>query len=260
MKDNKHVDYDSVSRIYDVSRAAKIEMVKRLVRILQVDKDSVLLDLGCGTGNYTAALQQIAKSVIGIDISQGMIDQAKAKYPEIKFICGDVANLAFDSETFDGAFSIQVLHHVKKREMFLEEAYRVLRKGGYIAIDSCSHTQIRACWYYHYFPKGLEKDLARIPDSKEIASFLEQTGFSNVGIEISYQDVAVDHAIPERYLDKNYRNGISTFGLLSDEDIQSGCDKLKKDIDSGSIEKVIQKFEAKRVKVGSSSVIYGQKI
>jgi ubiquinone/menaquinone biosynthesis C-methylase UbiE len=260
MKQNKQVDYDSISRIYDVGRVAKPDMVKKLIRLLQVDKNSHLLDLGCGTGNYTAELQKAAKSVVGIDISKGMIDQAKAKFPEMKFICGDVSDLPFDSEAFDGAFSIQVLHHVKKREIFLKETHRVLRQGGYIAIDSCSHKQMRACWYYHYFPQGLEKDLTRIPDSEQIISMLEKAGFSDIGIEISYVDVAIDHDVPKRYLDKNYRNSISTFSLLSEKEIRDGCEKIKSDIASGDIEKVVQKFEAKRIKAGSSSVIYGQKI
>ena len=260
MKNDLFPDYDNISRVYDVGRIAKPEMVEKLIRLLQVDKNSHLLDLGCGTGNYTAELQKVAKIVMGIDISKGMIEQAKTKFPQIEFICGDVGDLPFDSETFDGAFAIQVLHHVKDKETFLKEAYRVLHKGGHMAIDTCSHTQIRACWYYYYFPKGLEKDLARIPDSKKIISMLEKSGFSNIGIEISYVDVAVDHDVPKRYLDKNYRDSISTFRLLSEKEIRSGCEKIKSDIASGDIEKVVQKFEAKREKVGSSSVIYGQKI
>lgn len=259
MKHNKHIDYDSISRSYDVGRAAKPEMVKKLIRVLQVDKNSHLLDLGCGTGNYTAELQKAARSVIGIDISKGMIEQAKAKFPHLQFLCCDVTHLPFDSETFDGAFAIQVLHHVKDKETFLREAYRVLHKGGHMAIDTCTHKQMQACWYYYYFPQGLEKDLARIPDSKEITSMLEKARFSDIGIEISYVDVSVDHNMPKRYLDKNYRNSISTFALLSDEEIDVGCEKIKSDIASGNIENVIQKFEAKRIKAGSSSVIYGLK-
>lgn len=114
---------------------------------------------------------------------------------------------------------------------------------------------MRACWYFRYFPEGLKKGLARIPDSKQIARLLEKEGFSNVGIKISYQDVSVDHDVPECYMDKRYRDGISTFTLLSEEDIQSGCERLKLDIASGAIENVIQKFEAKRAKVGSSCII-----
>jgi hypothetical protein len=45
---------------------------------------------------------------------------------------------------------------------------------------------MRVYWFYHYFPKGLEVDLARMPDVIEIASLLEKAGFIGVGNEICY--------------------------------------------------------------------------
>ena len=259
MVDNRSIDYDKVSRIYDTSRAANTETTEKMIELLRIYSGSVVLDMGCGTGNYAAALQRVAKKIIGIDSSIGMIEQALAKFPELPLICGDVTSLPFGSEAFDGAFAIQVLHHVKEKELFLSEAYRVLKKGACLAIDSCSHRQMRTFWDYHYFPKGLEVDLARIPDAEEIASLLERTGFSNVGIEISYTNISAEHERPERYLDKNYRDGMSTFCLLSDEEIESGCQKLQEDIESGAIESIIRKFQAKEAIVGGSTIIYGRK-
>ena len=119
---------------------------------------------------------------------------------------------------------------------------------------------MRAFWFYHYFPKGFEVDLRQIPDSVEISSLLERMGFSNVGIEICYLDVGVAHETPERYLDKDYREGISTFSLLTEEDIEWGCGKLQEDIASGAVENIIRQFEDKVINdVGGSSIIYGWK-
>ncbi len=260
VKDNNSIGYDDISRVYDMSRAANPETVEKLVSLLHVGGNSALLDLGSGTGNYTAALQQIAESVTGIDISMGMIEQARAKFPALRFLCGDVTNLPFDSQTFDGAFAIQALHHVRKKEVFLSEVRRVLRKSGCIAIHSCSHQQMRSFWYYHYFPKGLEVDLARIPDSGEIASLLEIAGFSNIGTEICYTDIGVAYETPERYLDKNYRDSISTFALLAKEDIESGCRKLQEDIARGVVETVVQDSAAKVAAVGGSCIVHGRKL
>jgi ubiquinone/menaquinone biosynthesis C-methylase UbiE len=259
VKDNRSIGYDNISQIYDVSRAANAETVEKLVRLLHASSDSVLLDLGCGTGNYTASLQQVAKSVVGIDMSIGMIERAQAKSPLLQFICADVTNLPFDSETFDGALAIQVLHHVKSKEIFLTEAHRVLRKDAYIAIHSCSHRQMRAFWFYHYFPEGIEKDIKRTPDAGGIASLLEGTGFSNIGIEICYHDLVVAHETPERYLDKNYRDGISTFALLTKDEVELGCEKLEEDIASGAVGNIVHKYQAKVATVGGSSIIYGRK-
>lgn len=260
MADNRFIYYDDISRIYDVSRASNAETIEKLVRLLHLDSDSALLDVGCGTGNYTAVLQRVAKSIIGMDVSMDMIEQARTKFPALQLVCGDATSLPFGSEVFDGAFVIQVLHHIKHKEAFLKEAHRVLRKRGYIAIHSCSHRQMRAFWFYRYFPKGLEVDLARIPDSGEIASLLKEAGFSDVGIEICYLDVVVADEMPESYLDRDYRDGISTFALLMEEEIELGCEKLREDIASGAIESVVQQSE-ERVgsDTGGSSIIYGRK-
>jgi len=257
--DNGLVNYDMISNIYDISRAACVETVNRLKKILHASKQSHLLDLGCGTGNYTASLQQHAVSVTGIDISTGMLRQARTKFPAIQFIQGDVTQLPFSPNTFDGAFAVQVLHHIKEKGKFLKETFRVLKKGAYFAIDSCSHRQMRTFWFYHYFPKGLEADLARIPDCDEIASLLEKSGFINVGVETYYSDIILDYDKPERYLEKEYRDGQSTFYLLSENEIESGCQKLRKDIESGIITNIIRPRIEKEMKTGCSCIIYGQK-
>ena len=259
-EDAASADYDRISRIYDTSRVANTETLEKLIRLLHVGSDSVILDMGCGTGNYTDALRRVAKSVIGIDLSICMLEQARAKFTGLLLICGDVTSMPFKPESFDAAFAVQVLHHVKEKELFLTEAYRVLRKGAGIAIHACSHRQMRAFWFYNYFPMGLQVDLARMPDSKEIVSLLTRVGFSGIRIETCYRDVVVADEVPERYLEKNYRGSISTFAFLSEEDVELGCEKIRKDIASGAVESVVRKSEAKVAnEVGGSSIVYGQK-
>jgi SAM-dependent methyltransferase len=189
----------------------------------------------------------------------GMLKRARAKFPDLSLVHGDVTSLPFSSEIFDGAIAIQVLHHIKEEELFMREAYRVLRKGTHLAVDSCSHQQMRTFWLYHYFPKGLDLDLARIPDCGEITSLLERVGFTDVTIEISYTDVALEHEEPEHYLDKDYRDGQSTFCLLTEEDIELGCRKLSEDVASGTVKSVINQFEKMEMKAGGSCIIYGRK-
>jgi len=259
-EDSTSIDYNRISPIYDTSRVANAETIEKLIRMLHVDCDSVILDMGCGTGNYTAALQRVTRSVIGIDVSGGMIEQARAKFTDLLLICADVTSMPFKPESFDAAFAVQVLHHVKEKKLFITEAYRVVRKGTWIAIHACSHRQMRAFWFYHYFPKGLEADLARMPDSGEIMSLLAKVGFSNIGIEICYSDVVVADETPQRYLDKNYRDSISTFAFLSDEDVELGCEKIQEDIASGEVESVVRQSEAKVAnETGGSSIVYGRK-
>ena len=75
-------NYDRTSRIYDVSRYAIPEKVGKLVRCLGLSAVSIVLDLGCGTGNFTKALSPRARSIVGIDLSEGMLAKARSKEPE----------------------------------------------------------------------------------------------------------------------------------------------------------------------------------
>lgn len=252
--------YDRVGRLYDRSRAANPKTVKRLVRLLQVNGSSMLLELGCGTGNYAAALEREAGSVVGIDISRGMISQVSTKSSELALVCGDVTSLPFHSNTFDGSIAMHVIHHVCDRRAFLDEVHRVLREGGKLAIHTCSHEQSRhVFWIFDYFPEGLEADIARMPDVDEICGLLQQAGFSNVGVETCFDDYVVVNERPESYLDKDYRDGISTFALMSQEQLEAGCDRLRRDIASGEIESVIRRALEKLAEFGGSVVVYGQK-
>jgi ubiquinone/menaquinone biosynthesis C-methylase UbiE len=256
----KNVDYDTISKVYDSSRVANAETVQNLVSLLRIDNDSVILDMGCGTGNYSAALQGVVKQIIGIDKSHAMIGQALLKYPTLKLTKGDVIDLPYNSDTFDGCFAIDVLHHIEQKVKFMKEAYRILHKGSRIAIRHCSHEQLKSMWYYHYFPRGLVVDLARLPDSPVIVSLLEQAGFLNIGIKICYYDEVIERETPEDYLNKAYRDSISTFALLTTKDIEAGCEQLRKDIESGYTNKLVQKSkETLLKKIGTSSIIFGQK-
>ena len=59
---------------------------KDLISMLNPQKDERILDLGCGTGELTAAIAESGAQLVGIDASQEMIDAAKAQFKNIEFI------------------------------------------------------------------------------------------------------------------------------------------------------------------------------
>ncbi|MFC1901296.1 class I SAM-dependent methyltransferase [Chloroflexota bacterium] len=102
-----------------------------------------LLDLRCGTG---LELDEIFKrlpsvSVIGIDLTQEMLDKLKQKHPDkdIKFICGNYFDIDLGKNTFDTAVSFQTMHHFSHEEKvgLYRRIHRALKpKGVYIEADS----------------------------------------------------------------------------------------------------------------------------
>ncbi|VDI19628.1 Hypothetical predicted protein [Mytilus galloprovincialis] len=92
------------------------------------------IDIGCGTGQSTYSLKTYFKNVIGVDVSEKQIEQAKLKYHDIKFTVGPAEDLSFlESGSVNLITTAQALHWMN-HEAFYEEVDRVLRPGGVLAV------------------------------------------------------------------------------------------------------------------------------
>jgi len=98
-----------------------------------------VISIGCGSGVDTRWLADNgAKRVVGIDISKGLLDIAKANNPDLEFHEMDMERLEFPDASFDLAYSSLAIHYVDDWTVPLKEAYRILRPNGKY-IFSCGH-------------------------------------------------------------------------------------------------------------------------
>ncbi|MBM7599848.1 ubiquinone/menaquinone biosynthesis C-methylase UbiE [Virgibacillus halotolerans] len=99
-------------------------------------KGSNILDIGCGDGYGSFKLQQSEYDVTGMDISSEMIGMAEKRLATepITFLQGDVNDLPFKDESFDGMMAINVLEWTESPAEGLEELIRVVKKDGLICI------------------------------------------------------------------------------------------------------------------------------
>lgn len=109
-----------------------------LLSYVKIPENGVILDVGCGDGKITAELGIKAPqgSVIGVDISQAMIDFAKAHFSSnsnISFRLLDAQELDFH-QVFDIVLSFTTLQWVQNHTAFLQGAYNSLKSSGTLAI------------------------------------------------------------------------------------------------------------------------------
>jgi SAM-dependent methyltransferase len=130
---NTHAEADA----YDVFAVeAKTKIIDAFVSLTQLPSGARIIDLGCGSGAFTAPLRERGYIASGLDIASELISIAKRKFPDIEFVQGDVESISFPSGTFDGALLSGVVHHFPTLDKFISEVHRVLKPGGkFMAFD-----------------------------------------------------------------------------------------------------------------------------
>lgn len=94
-------------------------------------KNKTVLCVGCGSGEEVEHLYSLgAKKVIGIDISEKLIDIAKKTYPDFEFFVIDVSDLTFDDNSFDFVYSSLTMHYIDDWSSALRSINKVLKTGG----------------------------------------------------------------------------------------------------------------------------------
>jgi SAM-dependent methyltransferase len=148
---------------YDAKHAFVYEKAKGLVELLAPKAGERILDLGCGTGALTAEIAARGAEVLGVDRSEEMIEQARKKFPALRFEVMDARELRFKTDALQGdnrgeaaarsekqiphpaksagirddrlgwldaVFSNAVLHWIPEAEEVIAGVARVLKPGG----------------------------------------------------------------------------------------------------------------------------------
>lgn len=205
--------FNNISHRYDflnhfLSLGIDILWRKKAVRLIKPFAPKVMLDIATGTGDFAIeCLKLNPDKIIGIDISDGMLDvgrkklKSKALTHKIELLHGDSEKINFENGSFDAitvAFGVRNFEHL---EVGLSEMYRVLKPGGVAAILEFSKPAVFPLkqLYNFYFLKvlpGLGKKISSdaaaytylpesvqaFPDGEKMASIIKSCGFNKVEI------------------------------------------------------------------------------
>jgi demethylmenaquinone methyltransferase/2-methoxy-6-polyprenyl-1,4-benzoquinol methylase len=95
----------------------------------------LLIDLGCGTGNWSLSAASRFETVVGVDSREDRIDIAvtlgkKIGACNVRFIQSDIQNLPFGNNEADCVLIYNVLPNIRDWKMILDDVFRILRPGG----------------------------------------------------------------------------------------------------------------------------------
>ena len=114
---------------------AQINLIETLVSFFH-NTDGNVLDVACGNGASTKFLTKYfdAKRITGINISASQLERCKVFAPECEFKLMDATKLGFESSSYDNVLCIEAAFHFTTRLRYFEEAYRVLKPSGRMAM------------------------------------------------------------------------------------------------------------------------------
>ncbi|WP_443946210.1 bifunctional demethylmenaquinone methyltransferase/2-methoxy-6-polyprenyl-1,4-benzoquinol methylase UbiE [Pedobacter sp. AW1-32] len=203
--------FNNISGTYDflnhfLSLGIDVIWRKMAIKELVSIHPRILLDVATGTGDF--AFEAIKKlhpeKVIGVDISEGMLDVAKKKINErslndvFSVQVGDSEGLHFEESTFDAITCAYGVRNFENLEKGLSDMYRVLKPGGKMVILEFSKPrkfpvkQLYNFYFKHILPsfgKLFSKDnraytylpesVAAFPDGKDFTVLMEKIGFKS---------------------------------------------------------------------------------
>lgn len=99
--------------------------------------NSSVLDAGCGPGHHARLIASEGHDVVAVDLSDGMLAQARKRVHSVRFLKMDMHDLKFVPGTFDAVWCSAAMHHVPREQVLsvLAGFRRVLKTGGLLGLN-----------------------------------------------------------------------------------------------------------------------------
>ena len=141
---DRRTDYDGEGIGHDLE-------AKELLKCLDIVPEKNILDLATGTGLVAIDIAQNSpnSSIIGVDISSGMLAQAEAKITNLgienlQLIQADIESIEFSSEQFDYIFCCSAIMYIQDIPKLIDKCYSWLKPNGYFAFSTSYKTAYNA--------------------------------------------------------------------------------------------------------------------
>jgi ubiquinone/menaquinone biosynthesis C-methylase UbiE len=220
--------FDAIAGRYDRLRHQLFEpALELLVREGDLEGRRVL-DLGCGTGRFAAALAERHGCVaFGVDPSPGMLAVARARSSAVTWLAGRAEAIPLAERAVERAFLQTVIHLVEDRAAAFAELRRVLEPGGVVAILTVDPAGAPRFWMADLLPSYAAIDAARFPAPDLLVAELRAAGFASarwepVPMRLRYTREEAAHMLRERFA--------SSLAHISAEELEAGAHRAEREL------------------------------
>ena len=138
----KNPYFDLQAEIGITKHMGGFEATRELIDLCHIGKNKHILDVGCSVGRTVCSIaKRYDCRVVGIDISERMIERAKERVKRegvknrVEFLIADVQSLPFEKDLFDAVISESVTAFPENKQKAVSEYVRVTKPGGYVGLN-----------------------------------------------------------------------------------------------------------------------------
>ncbi len=223
----KPMDYDSFAAVYSETRSAHKGIAQVLIDELKsLNSKAEIIEIGCGTGNYIIELTKVFPDNIyrGFDISREMLKIAKSRTDMVEFIQANAdVNFPYKDAAADGAFLVDVIHHIVEYNIFFNECSRILKPGAMLIIVTDTEDDFYKRSGIKYFPETLRIELERYPTSYELNHYAGSSGFSPVYSKHLVNEFEID----DKLVSAIEKKRSSSLRLIPEEVFREGLKRVR---------------------------------
>ncbi|AFY72674.1 methylase involved in ubiquinone/menaquinone biosynthesis [Synechococcus sp. PCC 7502] len=175
--------YDTVSKLAAISVGGDYRFRRLFLRDLDIQPDTKVLDLCCGSGQATEILVQYSQDVTGLDASPLSLKRAKKNVPQAQYIQAFAEEMPFSDCLFDLVLTNTAMHEMQPDQLkqIFKEVYRVLKPNGTFAIVDFHKSNH---WFFKagvtIFFQLFETETAWQFIDTDVSKLLTETGFTNI--------------------------------------------------------------------------------
>ncbi|HEY6536165.1 MAG TPA: methyltransferase domain-containing protein [Candidatus Nitrosocosmicus sp.] len=205
-----------------LSQHSNLYGLKLMIKLSQPTNTDTVLDVACGSGIVSCEFARIVSSVIGIDLTPAMIDQAKLlqqekKLDNIAWEIGDVSKLPFENDLFSLVVTRYSLHHMVEPQKIVEEMKRVCKLGGRVIIIDVTPEDDKVV-EYNNVEKLRDPSHVKALTISELENMIKMVNLSNLKFEYHELEMNLDEILQSSFPDPK---NVSKIKQLFENDLKN---------------------------------------